>query len=233
MSLRRWNALSWSLECELRSRDILIGVDGSVVLTHEKVFVLRPDDLGESTRSLWGRIEYVWHLNSIDPIRRQVKGMMAYDARSFFVEDVISCVRGPCLRAVRRLQRAFRRRLYFKWFHEMGGWAGFVKDIVAFAECRGRVLRKSTIDPFCPGPAWGYVLDPAVARISGPLRWTGRPPWEGFPICVPALGTRRLCEVQIRNGRVRRPEQLYAMVGGQRHFVGTIGDEEVQLQKPS
>ena len=136
--------------------------------------------------------------------------MMAHDARLFCVEDVISTMRGPAFQAVRCLQRAFRRRRYLQWYRESGGWDAFVQVVVAFAECRGRrgimrLIRK------VESVSWGYVPVPAPAVAE----------WPG--ICAPALGTLRLSEVKMRHGRVRRPEQLNAMVT--REFVGMIVDE--------
>ena len=149
-------------------------MDNSIIQDHEKVFVIRDTLNG---MPLWGQIEWVDCFTGTFFAVRVVWGSMAHKKRAFFANDVISTSRGPALQAVRRLQRAFRRRLYFKWLHEMGGWDGFVKDIVAFAECRGRALRDCTIDPFHPGPSWGYVVAPAVAESpSG--------------ICVPALRRR-------------------------------------------
>ena len=149
-------------------------MDNSIIQDHEKVFVIR-DTVNEMP--LWGQIEWVDCFVSAIPGIRVVYGWMAHKKRAFFANDVISTSRGPALQAVRRLQRALRRRLYLKWYREMGGWDGFVKDIVAFAECRGRALRDGTIDRFDPGPSWGYVVEPAVAESpSG--------------ICVPALRRR-------------------------------------------
>ena len=149
-------------------------MDNSIIQDHEKVFVIR-DTLNEMP--LWGQIEWVDCFRGALIDVRVVWGWMAYKKRAFFANDVISTSRGPALQAVRRLQRAFRKKSYMKWFHISGGWDGFVRDIVAFAECRGRALRDGTINPFDPGPSWGYVVEPAVAESpSG--------------ICVPALRRR-------------------------------------------
>ena len=185
--MRSLRQVSWPLEFNLfHDKEIQIGADGSIVLDKEKVFVIRPDFF--MAPSLWGQIEYIDYFHGTR--QEQVMGQMMVHERTFCAADVISTSRGPAFQAVRRLQRALRRRLYFKWYHAMGGWDGYVKDIVNFVECRGRALRDGTIDPFEPGPAWGYVPEPepAVAELRDQDA-----PWE---ICVPPVGTLRYSDIQ-------------------------------------
>jgi len=185
--MRSLRQLSWPLEFNLfHDKEIQIGADGSIVLDKEKVFVIRPDFF--LAPSLWGQIEYIDYFHGTR--QEQVMGQMMVDERDFCASDVISTSRGPAFQAVRRLQRALRRRLYLKWYREMGGWDGFVKDIVNFVECKGRALRDGTIDPFEPGPAWGYVSEPkpAVAELRDPAA-----EWE---ICVPPVGTPRYSDIR-------------------------------------
>ena len=179
--IRSWlENFNWKLELELHNEfGVQFGADSSIVLEKETVFVIWPDRWSRTTSetyTLWGQIEIV------DDFREwlgvKIFGKMAHGEREFEPCHVISTSRGPAFQAVRCLQRAFRRRRYLKWYHESGGWDGFVKEIVVFAQRRGRFLRKFKY-PFCPGPSWGYVLEPAVAEF----------PDAGLPgICIPALG---------------------------------------------
>ena len=130
--------------------------------------------------NLWrGQIEWVDSFHTITP--KGTLGQMVHEKREFFADEVISAIRGPGFLAVRALQRSFRRKRYVQWYGERGAWNDFINDVVAFAACRGRVVRKSKISPFCPGPPWAYVPEPVV---------------HAGAICVPAMGMLRDSEVR-------------------------------------
>ena len=177
---RRRRSLRWQLELHLhRHFGIQLGADFSIILEDEKVFVLRPDFW---RNTLWGQIEYVDIFGECgeENRRKEIVGKMLHDERVFNVKNVISAVRGPALQAVRRLQRLFRKKRYFHLDRESGGWDAFVQVVVAFAQCRGRVLRKRKVESVCPGPSWGYVPETEI------LNWG---PWAG--ICVQSLQMQR------------------------------------------
>lgn len=94
-------------------------------------------------------------------------------------ETIISTLRGPVFRAVKRLQRAFREKRekrymrYMQRYDENEGWVDFIDCVVAWVESRGRYFRKSKFSPFSPTPTWGYA--PASA-IAGAPSWAARDP---------------------------------------------------------
>lgn len=206
--IRSWlEGFNWKLEHELHNEfGVQFGADSSIVLEKETVFVIWPDRWSTTTGetdTLWGQIEIVDDFREWLGVR--IFGKMAHGEREFEPCHVISTVRGPALWAVRSLQRAFRKKRYLKWYHESGGWDGFVKEIVLFAQRRGRFLRKFKY-PFCPGPSWGYALEPAVAEF----------PVAGLPgICVPALGIEPFSCIEFRQkiarivARIDRGELMY------------------------
>ena len=161
----------WELERDLFHRDIQLGADNSIIRDHEPVF-----DVG---KPWWGQVEWVDRFYSISP--QGTLGQMVHEKRQFFSDEVISAIRGPGFLAVRALQRSFRKKRYVQWYGESGAWDNFINDVVAFAACRGRVVRKSKISPFCPGPPWAYVPEPVV---------------HAGAICVPAMGMLRDSEVR-------------------------------------
>ena len=149
-------------------KELQIGADNSLIVDHEPVFVIRPDDL-------FGKIEHVDYFHGV--LHGRVVGQMAVDDRDFCSADVISTLRGPVVTAVTAVQRAFRRKRYVKWYSQTV-WDTFVTDVVFWLILECRYFRKSTPDPFCDSvmPTWGYVPAPAVAACC--------------TIIVPALGRR-------------------------------------------
>lgn len=169
--------------------------DNSMVGPGGKVFVLKPDTwtpYDTEPDTLWGQIE---HVDRWIP-GYGYYGRMAHDGNRYVSHlQVISAVRGPGVSAVRALQRAFRKRRYILWY-KREGWNRFCLDVVAFAECRHRVVRVSKINPFSLEPSWGYHPEPAVADWCS-VGWRSSIPVldpyvGGPPLCVPPLGTRRL-----------------------------------------
>ena len=63
-------------------------------------------------------------------------------------DTIISTLRGPVFRAVRRLQRAFREKRYMQWYDEQEGWDNFVDCVVAWVECRGRYSQEQNFTVF-------------------------------------------------------------------------------------
>jgi hypothetical protein len=162
MSLEHQEALFYPWEIQL-------GADNSIVLDHEPVFVIRPDEL-------FGRIEHVDYFRGI--WNGRVVGHMAFDERDFCSADVISTLRGPVVTAVTAVQRAFRRKRYVKWYRKTE-WNLFVKDVVAWINLKCRYFPKSKHDPFGESvmPTWGYVPTPVPDRpLLVPA--LGRPPWR-------------------------------------------------------
>ena len=142
--------------------------------------------------NLWrGQIEWVDSFHTITP--KGTRGQMVHEKREFFADEVISAIRGPGFLAVRALQRSFRKKRYVQWYGESGAWDNFINDVVAFAACRGRVVRKSKISPFCPGPPWAYVPEPVV---------------HAGAICVPAMGMLRDSEVRRWHNAFRDYEHM-------------------------
>ena len=150
-------------------KELQIGADNSLICDHEQVFVIRPDDL-------FGKIEYVDYFHGV--LNHFVVGHMVDDERHFNSIDVISTLRGPVKIALIKVQRAFRRKRYVKWYAQTV-WNIFVTDVVDWIESKGRYFRKRKHDPFGESVArtWGYVPAPAVAE------------WRA--VIVPAMGAGR------------------------------------------
>ena len=150
-------------------KELQIGADNSLIVDHEPVFVIRPDDL-------FGKIEHVDYFHGV--MHDRVMGQMADDERDFCSADVISTLRGPVVIAVTAVQRAFRRKRYVEWYTQEV-WNIFVRDVVAWIQSNGRYFRKRKHDPFgeSVGRTWGYVPAPAVAE------------WRA--VIVPAMGAGR------------------------------------------
>ena len=169
MVLQRTN---WVDETALfYEKELQIGADNSLIVDHEPVFVIRPDDL-------FGKIEHVEHFHGVMHHVRILRSYMVDEERSFDPADVISTLRGPVFIAVREVQRAFRRKRYVAWYRQTG-WNIFVTDVKAWIESKGRYFRKRKHDPFGESVArtWGYVPAPAVAE------------WRA--VIVPAMGAGR------------------------------------------
>ena len=88
-------------------------------------------------------------------------------------DTIISTLRGPVFRAVRRLQRAFREKRYMQRYDEQGGWDNFTDCVMAWVEYKGRYFPKSKFSPFAPTPTWGYAPASAIEEASS---WAARDP---------------------------------------------------------
>ena len=144
----------WSLERRERKlflRNIHLGADNSIIRDYEPIFSVSAPQ--------WGQIgEGRWYMH-VEPLHRP---RVVLGPRWFFADEVISAIRGPGFLAVRALQRSFRRKRYVQWYNENHAWDHFIEVAQAFAVCRGRLVRKIKISPFCPGPPWAYVPEPVV-----------------------------------------------------------------------
>ena len=147
-------------------KSIHIGVDGSVIRRGEVLYDITHGRISRVIRFDFDDFGY-W-FERCD--RRFGECPYGKTERS---GTIISALRGPVFRAVRRLQRAFREKRYKQWYDEQKGWDNFIDCVVAWVECKGRYFRKSKFSPFSPTPTWGYA--PASA-IEGAPSWAARDP---------------------------------------------------------
>ena len=197
------------LEHYFHTKGIHIGRDGSVIRIGEGVYeimhrrcsrALQFQD-SDFDRGYW----YVWVTFPGDK-RWEYKFMRS--------DTIISMLRGPVVRAVRRLQRAFREKRYMQRYEENKGWDNFIDCVVAWVESGGRYFRKSKFSPFSPTPTWGYA--PASA-IEGAPSWAARDPADvdAEPAGAESdIGVRRRSRSRSRPGP--EPEQFGGGVGGRR-----------------
>ena len=161
-------------EVYLHNKAIHIGRDGSVIRNGEGVYEIMHRRFSRAIRFQESDFDrgywYVW-------VKFQVDERWEY--RRMRSDTIISMLRGPVVRAVRRLQRAFREKRYMQWYEENKGWDNFVDCVVAWVESGGRYFRKSKFSPFSPTPTWGYAPAPAIEAAPSSPAWD--PPHPALP----------------------------------------------------
>ena len=209
-------AMAVTSEVYLDNKAIHIGRDGSVIRNGEGVYEIMHRRFSRAIRFQESDFDrgywYVW-------VKFQVDERWEY--RRMRSDTIISMLRGPVVRAVRRLQRAFREKRYMQWYEENKGWDNFVDCVVAWVESGGRYFRKSKFSPFSPTPTWGYA--PASAMEGAPS-WAARDPADvdAEPAGAESdIGVRRRSRSRSRPGP--EPEQFGGRVGGRRSRSHQLG----------
>ena len=209
-------AMAVTSEVYLDNKAIHIGRDGSVIRNGEGVYEIMHRRFSRAIRFQESDFDrgywYVW-------VKFQVDERWEY--RRMRSDTIISMLRGPVVRAVRRLQRAFREKRYMQWYEENKGWDNFVDCVVAWVESGGRYFRKSKFSPFSPTPTWGYAPAPAIEAAPS---WAARDPADvdAEPAGAESdIGVRRRSRSRSRPGP--EPEQFGGRVGGRRSRSHQLG----------
>jgi len=196
---------------KLSSKAIQIGRDGSVIRKGEGVYEILSRRCSRALQFQDSDFDHGhWHVWVTFPLYEK----WTY---SFIRSDtIISMLRGPVVRAVRRLQRAFREKRYMQRYEENKGWDNFVDCVVAWVECGGRYFGKSKFSPFSPTPTWGYAPAPAIEAAPSSPAWDD-PPDPSRP-AIPSFS--ELLRIKARNHHSRAHLEHFA--AGDPFFLGTF-----------